>query len=176
MRLLNLMPATSENKSSQQGSMGLKSRLSTLLNRLPKKIIISLLLVIILVFSIHWLVDKSRQRKASSLNNEATALLLKGDYGSAVGKLIDAYNSETRPIVKAKLAYNVGVAYFDDNNVEQGKKWIELASSIYTNIGDKQRADNTDYQLTQLIAAHQKVNNAQIQQNAKDRNVQDSNL
>lgn len=147
-----------------------------------KKSIILTAGIIILTAAIflgYIVVHKNQHNQAMKLDTEATGLSVKGSYNDAANKYIEAYNKETSDSLKAGLAYKVGISYFDDYKVTEGKKWMQISADLYNKVGNKEAAVTATDTSSKLTALRDKnsAGTQLIEQNLKTRgNVQDSNL
>jgi hypothetical protein len=170
------MPADSEKINDNNIWSSVKAKLLRFAHfRYKKPVLITLTIIIVGVVAIS-AVHRIGQKKATHLDNQAQALSVSGNYNAAASKVIEAYNSENRTEVKANLAYEAGVDYFNAKDTQNGKKWMQIAIDTFNKAGDKEKASASQEALNQLEAANQKVNNTELQQKASSRNVQDSNL
>lgn len=107
------------------------------------KIVLITVLVLALVAG-GWLIyNKQQQKQIDQSRNAASDLEIKGSYTAAAQKLIEAYNKEGTESVKASLAYQIGINFYDSGYDNEGKKWLDTAISHYKKTGNTGRADNT---------------------------------
>jgi hypothetical protein len=125
------------------------------------------------------LIHKTPHQKASEIVQKASESAVDGNFNEAIQQLLQAYDTETKPIVKAGIAYKLGIKYYQTGSREEGKKWLQTAADAYKKVGDNSSATAAEQQIAIQEGAQKidNINNGSTGQSANTRgNLQDGNL
>jgi hypothetical protein len=124
-------------------------------------------------------IHKTPHQQAAKIVQAANQSAVNGKFNDVIQQLLQAYSTENKTIVKAGIAYKIGVKYYQTGSNAEGKKWLETASDDYKKAGDSEGAAAAQQEITTLEGA-QKINNMNSSatgQSANNRgNIQDGNL
>jgi hypothetical protein len=102
-----------------------------------------LLILVGLLLGAGIVLSNRQHNKVNVIRNDADSLEAQGKFTEAASGLKDAYDKADKESVKASIAYQIGLDYYDSKHKDEGKKWLNIAIQHYKKADDNLRAQNT---------------------------------